>query len=266
MNASPVYCITGGAGAIGLAVAQAASAAGARVALLDVDPVRLAEARATLGGKNDAVLTVPCDATDPSAAAAALAQVITVFGRLDVLVLAAGLTQVGAAVDTSVEVYRRVMAVNFFGVLHLVQPALPHLRAARGSIVILSSVAGFAPLLGRTGYCASKHALHGYANTLRAELREDGVQVLIVSPTFVASDFARRGLAGDGSLLPRERGTSGRLLAPAEVAAAIQRGIRTRKDFLILGGTGRLAWWMWTLLPRVYERMMRRRFERDTRG
>lgn len=265
MRESAVYCITGGAGAIGRAVAADALAAGARVCLLDLDADRLASAQAALGG-GAALHVRVCDATDPAAGEAAIADVMATFGRMDVLVLAAGLTQVGAAVDTTVAVYRRVMDVNFFGVLHLVQPALPHLCASHGSIVILSSVAGYAPLLGRTGYCASKHALHGYANTLRAELREAGVHVMIVSPTFVESDFARRGLAGDGTILPRERGTSGRLLSPAEVAAGIRRGLARRRDFVILGGTGRLAWWMWSLLPGVYERMMRRRFARDARG
>lgn len=260
-----VYAITGGAGAIGRAVAANALAAGARVCLLDLDAARLAEAATALGG-GDALRTWVCDATDATMAAAVVEDVIQGFGGIDVLVLAAGLTQVGAAVDTDVSVYRRVMDVNFFGVVHVVQPALPHLFRSRGSIVILSSVAGYAPLLGRTGYCASKHALHGYANTLRAELREAGVHVMIVSPTFVDSDFARRGLAGDGSLLPRERGTSGRLLSPAEVARGIQQGLARRRDFVILGGTGRLAWWIWTLFPGVYERMMRRRFARDARS
>jgi short-subunit dehydrogenase len=132
-------------------------------------------------------------------------------------------------------------------------------------VVVLSSVAGFAPLLGRTGYCASKHALHGYLDTLRAEMRDDGVHVLIAAPTFVASDFATRGLAGDGQPLPRARTTSGRLLTPEAVAAGILSGLERRRDFVILGSTGRLAWWLWHLWPGYYERGMRRRFARDAR-
>lgn len=255
-------CVSGGAGAIGIATARALLAGGARVVLLDRDADRLAAAEAALDAGEHVSVRV-CDVTDAGDCAHAIAACVSALGGLDVLVLSAGLTQVGAAAETDVAVYRRVMDVNFFGVIQLVQPALPHLRATRGSVVALSSVAGFAPLLGRTGYCASKHAVHGYLDTLRAELRGDGVHVMVVAPTFVESDFATRGLAGDGNLLPRARTTSGRLLRPEEVADAIVEGLRRRRDFLILGGTGRLAWWTWRLWPAFYERGMRRRFARD---
>jgi NAD(P)-dependent dehydrogenase (short-subunit alcohol dehydrogenase family) len=269
MGSGPVVAIVGGAGGIGVALARCFGVRGA-VVLLDRDVAALERARAGLTDCAAPVLCVPCDVTDPDTIAAAVARIREHHGRLDVLIYSAGLTHVSPFVDTDLAVYRRVMEVNFFGAVAMTKAALPMILESRGQVIILSSIAGFAPVLGRTGYCASKYALHGLFETLRAELKDRGVHVLMVCPSFVETDFARAGLDGDGTTLKFDRSTTGTSLTVEEVATAIQRAASTRRRLLVLGRTGKLAWWVSRLLPGLYERGMRRRFrielERSGRG
>jgi len=260
MSDRPVVMITGGAGGIGKALARRYLCEGACVALVDRDPAALERAVDAPATRADAVLALSCDITQPEAVRAAVQRVKDRFGRLDTLIHCAGLTQVSPLVNTDLDVYRRVMEVNFFGAVAVTQAALPLLLASRGQIIVLSSVAGFAPLTGRTGYCASKHALHGFFDAARAELRGRGVHVMVVCPSFVATDFARSGLAGNGSVLQFDRVTTGRPLNPDAVARAIVTAARRRKRLLVLSPTGKLAYWVSSLFPGVYERLMNRRF------
>jgi len=255
-----VVVITGGAGGIGSALARAFGRDGAHIALMDRDAEALERAVGTLMDLAPSVLPIPCDVTDADAVSVAVEVVRERFGRLDVLIHCAGLTQVSPFVDTELEVYRRVMEVNFFATVALTKAALPLLIASRGQVIVLSSIAGFAPLIARTGYCASKHALHGFFDVVRAELKERGVHVLLVCPSFVETDFARSGLAGDGTTLQFERSTTGTPLTPDAVARAIYTAARKRKRLLVLSATGKLAYWVSRLLPGVYERGMTSRF------
>ena len=111
-----------------------------------------------------------CDVSEESQCRRAIDQVLQKFGGIDVLVNNAGITQRSAFADTSADVFRRVMDVNFFGSLYCTRFALPSLIENQGQIAVIETVGGIAPVLGRSGYCASKHALHGLFTTMRAEL------------------------------------------------------------------------------------------------
>lgn len=255
-----VVAISGGAGGIGVAVARAFAEAGAKIALLDLDAGALERVTHTLANTASEVLPLVCDVTNTESVANAVARIQERFSRLDILVHCAGLTQVSPFTETDLDVYRRVMEVNFFGTIGLTKAALPMVVAHRGQIIVLSSIAGFAPVIGRTGYCASKYALHGFFETLRAELHDQGVHVMLVCPSFVATDFARSGLAGDGSILTFERSTTGAPLTPETVARAIFAAARKRKPLVVLSPNGKLAYWVSRLFPAVYQRAMTRRF------
>jgi NADP-dependent 3-hydroxy acid dehydrogenase YdfG len=164
----PVVVITGGAGGIGRALARRWSREGARLALLDRDKDALEEASAELRASGADVTGIELDVTDFDACNEAMEKVVSACGGIDVLVNNAGAVHRSAFLDTDVEVYRRIMAVNYLGSLHCAKAALPHLLARRGMIVVTSSIAGVAPLYGRTGYAASKHALHGLFEALPA--------------------------------------------------------------------------------------------------
>ena len=177
--------ITGAAGGIGSALAQRFSAAGARVALLDRDQGGLDRLVLRLGAAGADTIAIPCDVTSLDECSVAVGRVVAAWGGVDVLINNAGITHVSPFVDTDVDVLHRVMDVNFFGAIGMTSVALPSLLERRGQIVVMSSVAGFAPLVLRTGYAASKHALHGCFESLRAELHGTGVGVTLVCPSFV---------------------------------------------------------------------------------
>lgn len=258
-----VLVITGGAGGIGRALARRFGKAGARIALLDRSQSALDEAQAALEAEGIEVLSDRSDVSDLSDCQRAMARVADHFGGIHVLINNAGLTQVSPFLSTELEVYRRVMEVNFFGAVHCTKAAIEHLLASRGQIIVTSSIAGFAPLLARTGYCASKHALHGFFDTLRAELQPHGIGVTLVCPAFTDTAFARSGLAGDGSTLTHERGTTGRMIQPEEVAEAVFAGACRRQRLIIVGGTGKVSWWVSRLAPSIYDHLMSRRFQGD---
>ena len=257
-NRQRVVAVVGGGGAIGQAIAQQYAKLGFRIALLDRDPGRLELAAREL--EQYKTRSYPCDITDEESCQESIETLIKDHGRLDILVHSAGLTHVSPFASTAIDVLRRVMEVNFFGVVTVTKAALPALIESKGQIVVLSSICGIAPLIGRTGYCASKHALHGFFDTLRCELAPKEVSVLLACPSFVASDFATRGLAGDGTLLPFQRSTLGKPLSPEEVAAAIVTAAVKRRSLLVLTWRGRLTYWLTRLLPGTYQRLMSKRF------
>lgn len=257
--------VTGAAGGLGRSLCLRFSAAGARVAALDRDAnglQTLADELAAQGGEIHAQL---CDVTDAAACAAAMQAVHARWGGIDVLVNNAGIAHRSALAATRLGVIRRVMEVNFFGAVHCTHAALADLRAARGLVITISSVAGFSPLIGRTGYAASKHALHGFFDSLRAELADDGVDVLLVCPSFIDTGIDQAALGGDGRPAGHSRLTTGRQATPDEVARAILQAASHGKTLLLFSATARLVWWLSRCWPNLYAALMRRRLQGEMR-
>ena len=259
----PVVLITGAAGGIGSAIARRYAREGADLALLDVNEEGLRALADTLSSPEREVVTCVCDITDEGACHGAVTEVVESFGGIDVLVNNAGRTHLSFVEDTDVAVFRQVMDINFFGALHVTQAALPFLAARRGSIGILSSVAGFAPLSGRSGYAASKHALHGLFASLRGELLDQGVSVTLICPSFTRTNIGNSALGADGGPARQPRTEVGGLLEPEEVAEAVYQGVRRRRRLVVLPAMGRLAYLLWWLAPGLYERIMVRRLARE---
>jgi len=253
--AGTVVVITGGAGGIGRALADAFAARGADIALLDRDEAALAEVTAA-GGRP--VLTVPCDVTDEDDCRRAIGRVTAELGGIDVLVNNAGITHRSRFADTDPAVLRRVVAVNLFGAIHCTAAALPSLLERRGRIVAVSSVAGFAPLVGRTGYAASKHAMHGFFDSLRAELRDSGVSVTLACPYFTDTALRTRALDGRGRAGSEPPASLAKPLRPEAVADAIVRAAVARRRLVVPGAMGQASWWIARFAPRAYEALMLR--------
>ena len=245
-----VAAVTGGRGAIGRALDARLTGAGWTVVALDLPdtaPQDAAERRRW----------VAMDTTDETSVTTALAEVEARFGGLDVLVLAAGITALGSFDETPDAAFRRCMEVNFHGAVLCLRAALPLLRASRGQVVVLSSVAGFAPVTGRPAYVASKHALTGTFAALRPELARDGVGVVLVHPTFVGSELEDANAeTGTG---PSPRSTTGALLTPQDVAGAVVEGLASGRRRVLPGRTAKLAYHLHRLAPGLYERVMARR-------
>ena len=152
------------------------------------------------------------------------------------------------------------MDVNFFGSLYCTKAAIDSLIQRRGMIIVNESVAGLTPLLGRTGYSASKHALHGLFTSLRCELREKGVHVLIVCPGFIKTNLQTRALGADGKVTDRPQSRVGKQSTPEQAAAAIYRAAVMKKHLLILTLMGKVGYWISRFAPVRYEKMMTRKF------
>lgn len=253
--AERVALVTGGASGIGRALCQEFARQGAKVGVLDID----SEGALALARTLPNALALPCNITDAASCAAAVTTLVARYGRLDILVNNAGMSHHSEFADTDLTVIRRVMEVNFFGAVACTQAALPHIVRRHGSIVALSSVAGFAPLVGRTGYAASKHALHGFFGSLRAELRPHNVHVMVACPSYVRTDIDRNALAGDGSGHRGEKATAGRLLEPADVARVIAAGVVSRRELALISPVSKISHALFHVAPRVYERIMRKR-------
>jgi len=246
--------ITGAAGGLGRALAARFSIVGAQLSLVDIDGRRLNAAAA----EHPDAVSIICDITDPAACGDAISTVLDAHGGIDVLINNAGMTHRSAFLDTDPAVIRRVMEVNYLGSVNITSAALPSLVERSGAIGVISSVAGFAPVLGRTGYAGSKHALHGLFNTLRAELAPLGVDVTIVAPTFVSTGMQERALGGDGDVTDHPQSRVGRQVDPTTAADKVYRGIERRRRLVVIGGVGHLARVMTAVVPGVYERMMAR--------
>jgi NAD(P)-dependent dehydrogenase (short-subunit alcohol dehydrogenase family) len=251
--------VSGAGSGLGRACALRFAQAGARVVLLDVDPIAARQAVGQIVAEGGQALAVQCDVTEPEACAAALAQAHEAYGRIDVLINNAGITHRSAFEATRADVVRRVIEVNLFGAINLTRSALPHLRRSRGLLIAVSSVAGFTPLLARTGYAASKHALHGFFGSLRSELRPAGIDVMLVCPSFIATGIDRNALGADGAPATHAQVVVGRPLTPEFVAERIYAGAGRSRRLLLVGATARAAWWLNRIAPALYERIMARR-------
>jgi len=204
--AGKVVWITGASSGIGRALAVEAARRGASIILSGRNEGALREA-ATLCGESrqagaprrpaDAIL--PFDLADPDARREAARQAFALFGRVDILVLNAGVSQRARFAETSPEVFDLIMQTNFSAAVDLTRAILPQMRRrSSGMIVCVSSIAGLMGAPWRTAYSASKHAQAGFFSSLRAELFGSGLQISMVYPGFVRTAISENALEGDG--------------------------------------------------------------------
>ena len=261
--AGKIVVVTGAAGGLGRSLCQRFAAAGASIAALDLNEAALAELATTLTVQSKGHSFHACDVTDAAACASAVADITARHGRIDVLINNAGISHRSAFATTRLKVLHRVMDVNFWGAVNATKAALPALTRSSGLIVTISSIAGFAPLIGRTGYAASKHALHGFFDSLRSELQDDGIDVMIACPSFIATGIDQAALGGDGHPAARPRRTTGREASPQDVADAVFRAALRAEPLLLFSGTSQAAYWLSRLWPRRYAAVMRRKLKSE---
>ncbi len=252
--------ITGAGHGLGAALAARFARAGHRIALLDLDGEAAERHACALSESGPTCLAFACDVSDPGDCEATLSRLVEDWGGVDLLVNNAGMTHMGGVAETDVEVFRRVMDVNFFGAVHCTKTLLPSLLARRGQVVAISSVAGYAPLAMRAGYVASKHAVQGFFETLRSEYARQGVAVTLVCPSFIRTGIGRRALDVHGQQGAEDQRTGVQHeLGPEAAADRIFRGTMQRRRTIWVGREAWLASWVHGLAPALYERLMIRR-------
>lgn len=261
-----VVLITGGSSGIGRALVTAFAQAGAAVAFTGRDTAGLAQTGQLLAGLGVRHLTIRADVSVPADCHRSVAETVAAFGRLDVLINNAGISMRALFEDADVTVLRRLMEVNFFGTVETTKAALPHLIAAKGSIVGVSSIAGYRGLPGRTGYSASKFALHGFLEALRTELRPRGVHVLLACPGFTASNIRNTALLADGSPQGASPRDEAQLMSAEAVADHILRAVRQRRRDLVLTGQGKLTVFLNRWLPGLADKLVYDHFVKEEGG
>ncbi|HHB90260.1 MAG TPA: SDR family oxidoreductase [Anaerolineae bacterium] len=253
-----VALITGASTGIGRATAFAFRAAGARVALAARSSEALASLAEELGGP-DWAIAIPTDVSDSDQCERFVAEAVAHFGRADVLVNNAGMIVSGLFEHLEPGDAERQMQVNFFGALYCTRAALPHLKASRGVIINVSSVAGLLGTPTTSVYSASKAAMNAWSRALRVELKPHGVDVVTVCPYFTSGvQLAQKGILRKGSLhnRPGQRRQAPGTQTADQVAQAILRAAQRPSRIVVLSWAGKLIWRIDRLAPWLVDWVM----------
>lgn len=247
--------ITGASSGIGEALAYELSDRGARLVLSSRREEALQEVRRRCARPN-AHHVQTLDLTDPESLQHAADAVRTDAGPVDVLINNGGISQRGTAADTEMDVVRRIMEVNFFGAVQLSKTVLPSMIERRqGHIAVVSSVVGKFGTPLRSSYAASKHALHGWFDSLRAEVHDAGIGVTMACPGFVKTNVASNALYPDGSPLGEEAEEKG--IPPSDCATAIADAVEKNKAEFYVGGWETVGVYLKRFFPSLFRRFIR---------
>jgi dehydrogenase/reductase SDR family protein 7B len=253
-----VVWITGASSGIGEATAHAFAREGARLVLSSRRAAELERVRAACVRPNDHVI-VPFDLSCIDSFPGVVGEVVQRCGPIDVLINNGGISQRALAADATPEVERTLMEIDYFAPVALTKAVLPVMRARRkGHVVVISSVMGYVGTPGRSTYAAAKHALHGYFDSLRAELFPDGISVTIVCPGYVRTAVSDNALGPDGEKHGRTDPPTARGIAPERCARAIVRGVFRKREEVHVGGIEVMAIYLKRLTPWFFSRLVRR--------
>ena len=254
-----VIWITGASGGIGEALARELAADGARLVLSARRQSELERVRSSLANSAQHLL-LPLDITDASAVNNAVDTIQQQIGGLDWLINNAGISQRALIVDTTIETERKLFEVDYFAQVNLTRQALPLLLAdGGGKVVFVSSVAGLVGTQYRGSYSAAKAALHLWANSLRAELFEQGLTVATLFPGFVKTDVSLNALTGDGSALGTMDDAQANAMTADAFAEKAVKALLKEKNYILIGGLKeRLAALVSRLSPELLYKMVRK--------
>lgn len=251
----PVAWITGASSGIGRSLAEEYHDQGWQVILSARSADKL-QALSDKLGKRSTVLVA--DVTDRAQVADAVSTIDHHFGRLDLLINNAGISQRSTIIDTEIHVFRRLMEVNYLGAVIVTKMALPLLIKSKGHIAVISSVAGKIGAPKRSGYSASKHALHGFFDCLRSEHADDAVGVTMVCPGYVSTDVDLNALGSDGQPIQQKDADNRNGLSPSVVARRIAKAVSNRKAEVYIGGFEIIAIYLQRYIPALLRRILKK--------
>lgn len=258
-----VVLITGGTSGIGKALAFAFGRAGASVVITGRNEENLQATGEALNAQHIENLALVADVSREADCARMVSQTISRFGQLDILINNAGISMRALFQDVDLAVIRQVMDINFYGTVYATKYALPHILQTKGSVLGISSIAGYRGLPGRTGYSASKFAMHGFLETLRTEVLEKGVHVMIACPGFTASNIRNTALTAQGQVQGQSPLDEGKIMSAEEVADRILKATRQRKRDLVMTAQGKLTVFLNKWLPGLTDRLVLKHFKKE---
>ena len=261
--ADNVVIITGASAGIGLEISKLLARQGAYLALAARNPALLGEAAEACRALGARVIAVPTDVSDREQCRQLIDKTLDEFGRIDTLVNNAGISM-HARFDElhDIEAVERITAINYFGAVYCTWYALPHLKKTRGRLVAVSSLTGKNGVPTRTLYSGTKHAMAGFFDSLRIELKDQGVTVTVIYPGFVATDIAKRALGPDGKPLGTRPVNKNAIMSVEECARQTVDAMSHRKREVIMTGRARLGMIVKAVWPDLVDRIAERGIKR----
>ena len=258
MNHQPsTIILTGASAGIGRELAVQLARKGANLALAARDPVALQETADLCNQQGGDAIAVPTDVAQSEACKRLVEETMAAFGAVDILINNAGIAAIAPFEQIQdLSLFEKMVQVNYLGAVYCTHYALPHLQASRGLLVAISSLAGKTALPTRSGYVASKHAMQGFFDTLRIEQRDRGIDVLVVSPGFVATDIRKRAFGPDGHPLGiSHRDESKHTMPVEECARQIVQAMERRQRELVMTLKGKATPWLKLIAPGLVDRI-----------
>lgn len=251
-----VIVITGASSGIGKALAEVYAVRGNCLVLGARSLDKLEEIASELRIKCEDVLVVKMDVSVETDCERLIKEAISRFGSIDVLINNAGISMRALFDDLDLKVLKQLMDVNFWGSVYCTKYALPYLLKSKGSLVGVSSIAGYKGLPGRTGYSASKFAMHGFLETIRIENLKKGLHVLIACPGFTASNIRNTALGSKGEQQGESPRDEAKMMTAGAVAVHIKDAVKNRKRTLVLTREGKLMVFLNKIFPKFMDNMV----------
>jgi short-subunit dehydrogenase len=258
-----VVVITGASAGIGLEIARLLASQGANLVLAARNPQLLEKAEAECRQRGADVIALPTDVADRAQCKALIDAAVAKFGRIDTLINNAGISM-HARFDElhDIESVERITAINYFGSVYCTWFALPYLKKTRGRLVAVSSITGKNGVPTRTLYSGTKHAMAGFFDSLRIELKADGISVTVVYPGFVATDIAERALGPNGKPLGTRPVVKNAIMTAEECAIVTVGAAAKRKREVIMTSRARVALLIKALWPGFIDKLAERGIKR----
>ncbi|WP_240163526.1 SDR family oxidoreductase [Spirosoma taeanense] len=251
-----VAIVTGSESGIGRETARALCQQGAQVVLNGLHPERLEQTQCELRQAGYSVVSCLADVTDYSQCETIVETAIRSYGRIDILITNASISMRAYFSDLRPEVFRRILDSNVYGSVYPLKAALPYLTASAGCVTFISSISALNGMPSGSAYCAGKAALVNLAHTLRLELYPTGIHLGVIHIGFTANDPDKRVLNATGQPVPIAYRNPRWQMTQAEVAQAILRHIRQRRQKTILSPAGKLNYYMNRYFPQLADRIV----------
>ncbi|PIQ49411.1 MAG: short chain dehydrogenase [Cytophagales bacterium CG12_big_fil_rev_8_21_14_0_65_40_12] len=236
-----VVIITGASSGIGKSLAIEMGKLGAKVVITGRNEARLNEVGQILDAHKVPNLCLRLDVANEKDTQLMVSETLKAFGKIDILINNAGISMRALFEEIELDVFKKVMDINFYGTLYATKYCLPEILKTKGSIVGVSSINGYRGTPARTAYTASKYAMNGFFESLRTEVMHRGVHILVACPGFTGTNIRNAALTADGTSQGDSPRDEEKMMTADEVALAIIKGIQKRKRDLVLTAQGKMA-------------------------
>lgn len=251
-----VAIITGASSGIGKALVYEYASNGYKLAIAARNSEILEKIVNELTIKGIDILSIKTDVSNEDDCKQLIEATIKKFGKIDILINNAGISMRALFEELDLKVIKQLMDVNFWGTVYCTKYALPHLLKTKGSVIGVSSIAGYKGLPGRTGYSASKFAMHGFLETLRIENLKKGLHVMIACPGFTTSNIRNVALSKTGDIQGESPRNEDKMMSAETVAKRIRIGTEKRKRTLIMTTQGKMTVFLNKFIPAYIDKLV----------